>query len=108
MFKMRDYSGKVMQTASKMLKEDVTEFAKDMAFNAKAPASSGGAPYRRGTLRRSIAWESIGSEANPVARVFTTCGYGGYVELGTKRMAANPYLMRAFTKTKRDMKNEAR
>jgi len=37
------------------------------------------APVRDGTLRRSIRWESFQEHTG----VFTECGYGAYVELGT-------------------------
>jgi hypothetical protein len=53
-------------------------------------------PWLTGTNRRSIEtdWQDSG---NGIAmQLFTTSGYGGYLEAGTRKMAARPYLYPAF------------
>lgn len=37
-----------------------------------------------------------GKDFSPKFRIYTQSGYGGWLELGTKRMAARPYIMPAF------------
>jgi hypothetical protein len=49
-----------------------------------------------GVLRDSIQ-STVRQTAKGVrARIFTTAGYGGWVELGTAKMSAEPYLWPAF------------
>lgn len=56
----------------------------------------GNPPYKQtGRLRGSIAWELVGVGRGlsvPVGRVGTNVRYGRWLELGTKRMAARPFL----------------
>ena len=49
-----------------------------------------------GELRDSIESRVSRVKQGVRARITTHCGYGGYVELGTKNMAAEPYLWPAF------------
>lgn len=49
-------------------------------------------PYQYGTNRRSITRDVKGL----VGRVYSTSGYGGYLETGTSRMAAQPYFYPAY------------
>lgn len=51
-----------------------------------------GSPARTGNNRRSIASEVKGL----VGTVFSTSGYGGYLETGTIHMAARPYFKPAL------------
>lgn len=49
-------------------------------------------------LRRSIAWELVGKVGFKfVGRVGTNLKYGRWLELGTRRMKARPYLRRALS-----------
>lgn len=49
-----------------------------------------------GTNRRSIDSTVTETEEGVQAQLFTQSGYGGYLELGTSRMRAQPYLNPAF------------
>lgn len=61
------------------------------------PGPPGGKPgVRSGTLRRSIAWRPGIDALSPYVDVGTVVVYGPYVELGTKNMAARPYLRPAL------------
>ena len=54
-------------------------------------------PVRTGNLRRSIHSEIESTTANQaVARVGTNVEYGPYVEFGTRRMSARPFLRPAL------------
>ena len=64
-----------------------TKFAEVMVEEAKA-----GTPYLTGNNRREIA---ILSGSNGSYAIGTMSGYGGYLEFGTKRMAARPYFLPA-------------
>lgn len=55
-------------------------------------------PYLTGHNRRMID-EDVELVAGRVqARLYSQSGYGGYIELGTKKMKARPYLWPAFNK----------
>jgi len=49
-----------------------------------------------GTNRRSIDSEVTDTDDGPQAQLFTQSGYGGYLEVGTSKMRAQPYLYPAF------------
>ena len=50
-------------------------------------------PFKHGHNRSSITWdEQARANEVPGFRIYTQSGYGGYLELGTKRMAARPYI----------------
>jgi HK97 gp10 family phage protein len=49
-----------------------------------------------GYNRRSIDVTTEESEKGPLAKLFTQSGYGGYLETGTSKMRAQPYLYPAF------------
>lgn len=62
------------------------------------PESTGIPGYVGGTLRRSIGL-SI-EDGGLTAKVEATAHYAGYVELGTRFMAAQPYMKPAFNQVK--------
>ena len=56
-----------------------------------------GSKYRdTGHNRRSLDVSVEDTPAGPSAQLFSQSGYGGYLELGTSKMKARPYLWRAF------------
>lgn len=57
--------------------------------------TGGGAPRDTGTLSRSINYRKMG---RLWYRVLTNTHYGGYIELGTRKMKANAFLRRAWDK----------
>jgi HK97 gp10 family phage protein len=60
-------------------------------------------PRDTGNLARSIANKKV-NELH--YQVHTEAGYGAYVELGTSRMQARPYLAPAFEQTAAEMKKK--
>ncbi len=68
----------------------------------ETPASiAGEPPHRRtGTLARSITYEVLPG----TARVGTNVKYGKFLEVGTSKMMARPYLRPAVNKNQREIK----
>ena len=60
----------------------------------KGPHNPQGIPG--GTNRRSIDTDVEMSEQGVEASIYTQSGYGGYLEVGTRKMAARPYIRPAF------------
>ncbi|HUT58988.1 MAG TPA: HK97-gp10 family putative phage morphogenesis protein [Phycisphaerae bacterium] len=80
----------------KALKRAPTEALNRLAEHVTAEAKRR-SPFKTGTNRRSINWDaSRGGER----RIFTQSGYGGYLELGTKKMAARPFIRPALEAVK--------
>lgn len=73
----------------------VEAFAKS-GWNAP-PGPPGGKPgVRTGRLRASITWRPGYDDTSPYVDVGSNVLYAPYVELGTSRMAARPYLRPAL------------
>lgn len=62
------------------------------ATMGKKPPHIGGT----GTNRRSIDTEVHDTPEGPAASIYTQSGYGGYLEIGTRNMRAQPYIYPAF------------
>lgn len=60
----------------------------------KGPHNPRGIPG--GTNRRSIDTDVNQTEEGVEASIYTQSGYGGYLEVGTRKMAARPYIGPAF------------
>lgn len=60
------------------------------------PESTGKKGYRGGRLHSSIVWELGQDGEGLVATVGTNVEYAPYVELGTSKMAAQPFLLPAL------------
>jgi hypothetical protein len=67
-----------------------------------AVVSQPGEPPRKqlGTLRQKVVWEVVGL----VARVGMDQKYGRWLELGTRKMAARPWLRRALDECRDDIR----
>lgn len=55
-------------------------------------------PFKFGTNRRSVKQEVKELRTKIAGKAFTESGYGGWLEVGTGRMAARPYFAPAFAK----------
>lgn len=96
MSQVRANTSAVMASANARLREEVSAVADTMANIAKRLT-----PYDTGNNSRSIATDSsTTSTGKPVARVFTQSGYGGWLEIGTSRMPARPYMAPAYNEAK--------
>ena len=85
-------------------KDAILESITDVFENAITPTAKALAPVLKvktterwpGELRDSIDFKVTVAEKGVNAQVFSQSGYGGYVEVGTKKMAAQPYLYPAY------------
>lgn len=68
------------------------------------PESTGIPGYVGGTLKRSIGLEI--TDGGMSAEVEPKADYGAYVELGTRKMEAQPYLKPAFDEQKEKFKKD--
>jgi len=75
---------------------DVKKRAVELSPVRKVKFRVHGRWFPGGTNRRSIDTEVSRESQGILARLFTQSGYGGYLELGTYKMRARPYLFPAF------------
>lgn len=68
------------------------------------PQSTGIPNYKGGTLKKSIGLEI--TNGGLTATVEPTADYAAYVELGTRKMNAKPYLKPAFDEQKEKFKSD--
>jgi HK97 gp10 family phage protein len=107
----REFTERLRMAARVALKDTVVDIANDSVRDS---------PFRTGNNRRSIAYQVEGmaggvkaSEGTPAegvgvgeqqAAVYSTSGYGGFLEVGTRFMQARPYMKpaadRSFTEAK--------
>lgn len=91
--KTGEVANKVMKAAKYGLTTTVAEIANDAIKDS---------PFQYGTNRRSIKFE-VGPGA-PIAQkdltgaIYSTSGYGGFLETGTVSMPARPYFKPAYDK----------
>jgi len=81
--KTKEAQDKIKKAGGKALKNVVVDIANDAIK---------GSPFLTGHNRRSIMFEVQGL----VGAVYSTSGYGGYLETGTSRMPARPYFKPAL------------
>ena len=62
--------------------------------------ASKNSPVDTGNNRDSIATKTGVEGGKPVGRVYTQSGYGGWLEIGTSKMVARPYLAPAYQEAK--------
>ena len=60
------------------------------------PEAQNLSPVRTGLNVASIQTETYLTDQGVKSEIYTTDGYGGYVEVGTKRQADEPYIFPAF------------
>ena len=83
--------------------ERLTVASQDIVGDAKKLC-----PVNTGNLRRNIRQEVKLTRRGFNTKIFTTCGYGGYVEVGTRKMAAQPFIRPAFDRNKAKIRNALR
>ncbi|MBI5092233.1 MAG: hypothetical protein HZB26_07265 [Candidatus Hydrogenedentes bacterium] len=122
-------AGHVRECANQTVAEAKTNSPVGWAKANPLPVTKTEAPrgYRGGTNRKSITADfsegkgavhtigdmpsAGGSEGMPDGdnigfRVYTQSGYGGWLEVGTKRMDARPYIAPGFEKAVNDLKRD--
>ncbi len=107
--KSKEVQAKVKKATEKALKDVVTDIAQDAIEHAPPPPKIGTRYISTGHNRRSIRFE-IGP-GKPIAQkelegaVYSTSGYGGYLETGTVKMPARPYFKPALDRHSRYLAN---
>jgi len=89
---LRDNSAAVLKQIGDLTEGRLRDLAEEMTDVAKTNC-----PVDTGNLRDSIEWDAqeMSTEKKTVT-IYTQTGYGGWVELGTSRQAAQPFLAPAF------------
>jgi HK97 gp10 family phage protein len=98
--KFTDNTREAMNVIRNAGERNFTNFIDDMGEMAKSLS-----PIDTGNNRNSI--KSKGEWGNKLTlnfEIYTESGYGGYLELGTKKMAARPYFAPAFQHAYSDLK----
>lgn len=97
MSSVQDNSRSVIEEARRLAAEQIASFCAGMATEAKelSPVAKVGG----GNNRDSIDYTANGLNGE----IFTQSGYGGWLEVGTSKMAARPYFRPAFEQTRQDM-----
>ena len=83
--KVAEANAEVNRASEKALKKVITDIANDAIH---------GSPHLTGNNKRSIKYEAKGLSGS----VYSTSGYGGFLETGTVKMAARPYFKPALDK----------
>ena len=81
----------------KMIEKAPTEALNRLAEHVTAGAKRR-SPYKTGNNRKNIDWDA---PRGGVRRIGPTSGYGGFLEVGTRYMAARPYIRPALEDVKR-------
>ena len=85
--KTKEVQDKVKKASGQGLKDTIVDIAGDVIK---------GSPVLTGNNARSIAYEAKELEGS----IYSTSGYGGYLETGTVNMPAQPYFRPALDKNK--------
>jgi len=96
----------ILDATREVFDEDIVPTAKELSpvtpegyarnLELKAEGKLSRPAMGTGHNRRSIDSVVNPSDAGPEAELFTQSGYGGYLEVGTSRMRAQPYIYPAF------------
>lgn len=98
---INDRSKQALAEINRLSNTALSEFVETTVEIAKRPPPIG-APRDTGNLSDSIAHDNPSSRK---FRVFTQTGYGGFVELGTAKMAKQPFLAPAIGATVREFQD---
>lgn len=88
--KIKEVNDKVNRAAEGGLKDVIVDIAHD---------TMKGSPILSGNNRRSIKYDSKGLSGS----VYSTSGYGGWLEIGTSKMSARPYFMPAYNRHSKEL-----
>ena len=97
--RFRDNSVAALAQITDAISGNIEDMCLTMVELAKRPPPQG-SPYDTGNNRDSIDYHKQGQLS---FKVQTNTGYGAYLELGTKRMAARPYMAPAYKGAEAEM-----
>jgi len=93
-YEFTSYTQQAREQVNKAVSEATEEvFQYDILADAKQESKS-----ITGTNRRSLDVEFAQTSTGKEATLFSQSGYGGYLEVGTAKMKAQPYMWPAFKK----------
>jgi len=93
--KFIDHSKEARAKIFDIVMEATTDvFVDEIAPAARALSPVGDQPVREGEKRNrdSIEVKVFGTKKGPGAKIYTTSGHGGFLEMGTKKMGPQPYI----------------
>ncbi len=100
----KQLKGAMRETVTEFFELDLLPDAKELspvsATYPSIPASRGEPRIDTGTNRRSLDVEINDTPQGTEAVMFSQSGYGGYIEKGTTRIPARPYMWRSWVKNK--------
>lgn len=91
-FKVNILSNLKTKEAEKELHKRAEKAVKEVVILIAADSIKPPSPFLTGNNRRSMRYDAKGLEGS----VYSTSGYGGYLETGTSKMAARPYMKPAL------------
>ena len=100
--KTKEATEQVHKATKAALRDVITDIAQDAIEHAPPPPKIGTSYVSTGHNKRSIKFEM--GPGQPIAKkelegaVYSTSGYGGFLETGTVKMAARPYFRPALDK----------
>ncbi len=108
--KDKEVEKKVRDADKKAVKTVVVKIANDAIKNAPPPPKFGTTYMSTGHNKRSIKFE-VGpgqeiAQKEGEGAIYSTSGYGGYLEIGTVKMEARPYFRPALDKHMKDLPKE--
>lgn len=85
------------------IEHTIQESVRDVFENRMRPDAKAGSPVDTGNNRDGIDTEVTQVAEGIQATLYTTSGYGGYLEIGTSKMDARPYIGPAVDKHIREI-----